>query len=126
MAQPRRKCRLADSNRKDVDLCAFKSEIVQTINDTVPGKNPSVYKDYFSTDPLTHSESISVGRALAKIDALKNYGKTITIFRLFDGKTYESESSNIPLTEANKKEDSKDNVQPTIRPKRKSVGGRVK
>ena len=32
----------------------------------------------------------------AKIEELKVYGKTITIFRLFDGKTYESESSNKP------------------------------
>lgn len=126
MAQPRRKCRLADSTHKDVDLCLFEAEIIKIINETVPGKNPRVYKDYFSTDPLTHSESISVGRALAKIDDLKNYGKTITIFRLFDGKTYESESSNMPLIEANKKADVKDSVQSTTKPKRKPVGGRVK
>lgn len=98
MAQPRRKCRLADSSHKDVDLRLFEEEIIQTINNTVPGKNPKIYQFYFSTDPLTQSEAVSLGRALAKIDNLKNYGKTVTIFRLFDGKTYESENSNTPIT----------------------------
>lgn len=101
MVQPRRKCRLADSQYRNVDLRKFKKEIIDTINNTVPGKNPIVYKDYYSTDPLTQSEAVALGRALSKIDEIKAYGKTVTIFRLFDGKTYESEYSNIPL-ETNK------------------------
>ena len=91
---PRRKCKLSDVDFRDTDLRAYKKKIVDTINATVPGKNPRVFKDYFSTDELTHTEAVAVGRALAKIDELKQYGKHVTIFRLFDGKTYESESSN--------------------------------
>lgn len=93
----RRKCRLSDSNHKDVDLRLYKNLIVNTINATVPNKNPKVFEDYFSTDVLTQSEAVAVGRALAKIDELKLYGKQVTIFRLFDGKTYDSEESNQPV-----------------------------
>ena len=91
---PRRKCKLSDADLRDIDLRQYRKVIVDTINKTVPGKNPRVFKDYYSTDVLTHSESVAVGRALAKIEELKQFGKTVTIFRLFDGKTYESESSN--------------------------------
>ena len=94
--QQRRKCRLSDSSHKDVDLTIYKDVIINTINSVIPGKNPRVFKDYFSTDVLTQSESVAIGRALAKIDDLKIYGKTVTIFRLFDGKTYESEDSTKP------------------------------
>lgn len=111
MAQPRRKCRLADSQYKDVDLRKFKKDIIDTINNTVPGKNPMVYKDYYSTDPLTQSEAVLLGRALSKIKKLKEYGKAVTIFRLFDGKTYENEYSNIPIA--------------TSKDKRKPTGGRI-
>ena len=93
----RRKCRLSDSSYKDVDLRVFKDIIIETVNKTVQGKNPRVYKDYFSTDVLTQSEAVAVGRALAKVDELKAYGKQVTIFRLFDGKTYDSEESNQPV-----------------------------
>ena len=92
----RRKCRLSDSSHKDVDLTIYKDVIINTINSVIPGKNPRVFKDYFSTDVLTQSEAVAVGRALAKINDLKPYGKTVTIFRLFDGKTYESEDSTKP------------------------------
>jgi hypothetical protein len=34
---------------------------------------------------------------MAKLNELKGYGKTVTIFRLFDGRTYQNEESNIPL-----------------------------
>lgn len=63
------------------------SFIVDTINSTVPNKNPQVYRDHFSTDELSHSEAVLVGRALSKVPELKKYGKNITIFRLFDGHT---------------------------------------
>lgn len=91
----RRKCKLSDTEYRDIDLRKYRKQIVDTVNKTVPGKNPRVFKDYYSTDELTHSEAVAVGRALAKIEELKAFGKTITIFRLFDGKTYESESSNV-------------------------------
>ena len=93
----RRKCKLADKDFRDKDLRKFKKKIVDTINATVPGKNPKVFEDYYSTDILTHSESVAIGRALSKIEELKAFGKTVTIFRLFDGKNYESESSDKPI-----------------------------
>ena len=98
---PRRKCKLADSEYRDTDLRKYRKLIVSTINATVPGKNPRVFEDYYSTDILTHSEAVAVGRALAKIEELKVFGKTVTIFRLFDGKNYKSESSDIPITKIN-------------------------
>ena len=98
MSQQRRKCKLSDSSQqKEVDLREYKVMIIQTIESTVQGKHPQVYEDYFSTDPLTQSEAVLVGRALAKIPELKEYGKSITIFRLFDGKMYESEESETPI-----------------------------
>lgn len=107
MAQPRRKCRLADSKHRNIDLRLFEKEIIQTINNTVPDKNPVVFKDYFSTDPLTQSEAVAVGRALSKIDDLKYYGKTVITFRLFDGKTYENEDSGTPITASKVKRNEK-------------------
>ena len=94
----RRKYRLADkTHRKTVDLRLHSQVIIDTINATVPGKNPVVYEDHFSTDPLTQREAVSIGRALSKIPALSGYGKTITTFRLFDGKTYKNESATKPI-----------------------------
>ena len=97
MSVPRRKCKLSVSDYKEVDLRQFEDVIIQTINATVKDKHPRVFKHYFSTDMLTQSEAVSLGRALAKIDELKVYGKTVTTFRLFDGKTYESEEAVIPI-----------------------------
>lgn len=93
----RRKCRLSVSYRSDVDLRQYENIIIKTINETVQGKNPKVFKDYFSTDILTQSEAVSLGRALAKIDELKTYGKTVEIFRLFDGQIYANEESSQPI-----------------------------
>ena len=101
MPTARRKCRLAVTDHKDIDLRQFEDIIVETVNKTVQGKNPKVFKSYFSTDVLTQSEAVSLGRALAKIDELKVYCKTVTIFRLFDGKTYESEEAVIPIKKNN-------------------------
>ena len=95
MPNQRRKCRLADSEHRDVDLRDYEKLIMDTVNNTVEGKNPKVFKDYFSTDPLTQSEAVLLGRALSKLKELKCYGKSVTIFRLFDGKTYESEESKV-------------------------------
>ena len=93
----RRKYKLADSSHSDIDLRKHRKLIIDTVNTTVGNKNPKVYKEYFSTDPLTQSEAVTLGRALAKLDELKIYGKTVTTFRLFDGKIYESENAEKPL-----------------------------
>ncbi len=90
-----RKCRLANSKHRDVNLLDYQEIIINTINQTVPGKNPQVYSDHFSTDELTHSESVALGRALSKIDGLNKLGKKITIFRLFDGCTCKADDTNI-------------------------------
>ena len=129
MAQPRRKCRLADSEHRDVDLRMFEKEIIDTINNTVPGKSPRVFRSYFSTAPLTQSEAVAIGRSLSKVEKLKGYGKTVTTFRLFDGKTYESEDSNIPLKASYKhtaNDNSDSNTQTASKPKRKPIGGRLR
>lgn len=98
MSTPRRKCKLASSDHKNTDLRDYEEFIIETVNATVPGKNPKVFSNYFSTDPLSQSESVALGRALSKIPALNSLGKTVTIFRLFDGKTYENEEATIPVT----------------------------
>ena len=77
--------------------------IIDTINSTVPGKNPAVYKDHFSTDELTQREAFLIGMALSKLPQLNQYGKTITTFRLFDGKTYASEYAKEPITKISPK-----------------------
>ncbi len=87
MSTKRRKCKLADSTHRGVDLREYADLIIETVNNTVSGKNPKVFEDHFSTDELTHSEAVALGRTLAKLSELKCYGKTVTIFRLFDGKT---------------------------------------
>ena len=43
---PRRKCKLADIDNRDIDLRQYRKKIVNTINSDVPGKNPRVFKDY--------------------------------------------------------------------------------
>ncbi|MBQ2742480.1 MAG: hypothetical protein IJF32_06715 [Oscillospiraceae bacterium] len=101
MATPRRKYRLADTNHADVDLRLYSKVIIETIENIVPGKNPKVFKEYYSTDETTQSESVKLGRALAKIPELKQYGKTVTTFRLFDGKVYSSEAANQPTKKKN-------------------------
>ena len=89
----RRKCKLANSKYRDVDLRDYEKIIIETINNTVPGKNPKVYRKYFYTDTLTQSEAVSIGRALARVECLKAMGKTVTTFRLFDGKVCDVEVS---------------------------------
>ena len=98
MANQRRKCRLADVSYRNVDLRKYAPIIIATIEMTVAGKNPKAYEDYFSTDPLTQTEAVMLGRALSKLPQLKGYGKSITIFRLFDGKMYESEDAETPIS----------------------------
>lgn len=85
-----RKYRLSDTS-KDVDLRQYKDEIEDIINEAVPDKHPKVYKDHFTTDQLTHSEAVRIGRALSKSDNLAAFGKKIETFRLFSGTTIETE-----------------------------------
>jgi hypothetical protein len=96
MDTKRRKCKLANTENRNVNLKAYEQLIIDTVNNTVPNKHPKVFEDYFSTDMLTQSEAVALGRALSKIEALNVYGKTLTIFRLFDGKTYDSEEAQKP------------------------------
>ena len=105
----RRICRLSDSRFRNMDLRRFEKEIIDTINETVPGKNPKVTEKNFSTDELTQSEAIKLGRALAKLEDLVCYGKQITIFRLFEGHLQEvQETVNSTNSEAeNKVEETK-------------------
>ena len=99
----RRRCRLANSKHKDTDLRQYSQIIIDTINRVVPGKNPEVFEDYFSTDPLSQGEAILVGRELSKIPELATLGKTVTSFRLFDGRTYDSEEATVPCSAAKRK-----------------------
>ncbi|MCI9316796.1 MAG: hypothetical protein HFF67_02020 [Oscillospiraceae bacterium] len=85
-----RKYKLSDRSQ-NVDLRQYQDEIVDTINEAVPDKHPKVYKDHFTTDQLTHSEAVRIGRALSKSDNLAAFGKTVTTFRLFSGTTVEVE-----------------------------------
>ena len=96
MAQKRRKFKLVNSEYSEVDLRQYAQQIIDTINETVPGKNPKVFRDYFSTDLLNQGEAVTLGRELAKIPALKGYGKEVTTFRLFDGRVYDSETDTTP------------------------------
>jgi len=84
-----RKYRLSDTSQ-NVDLRQFRDEIMDTINEAVPGKHPKVYADHFTTDQLTHSEAVRIGRALSRCDDLTAYGKTVTTFRLFSGTMVET------------------------------------
>ena len=98
MSEKRRVCRLADRQYKDIDLRQYKQIIIDTINETVQGKNPVVNKDSFSTDALTHSQAVQIGRALSRLDPLKQYGKPVTQYRLFEGKIIETEPENAVST----------------------------
>ena len=93
MCAKRRECRLVNKDYKNIDLTQFSKIIIDTIETTVPGKNPIVEKDKFSTDELSHKEAVKLGRALASLGELECYGKTVTIFRLFDGKVVDVNKS---------------------------------
>ena len=86
----RRICKLADkNNRESVDLRDYKDIILNVINEIAPNKNPKVEEHSFSTDRLTQSEAVRIGLALSAIPELAVLGKTITTFRLFDGRVVE-------------------------------------
>ena len=116
MTQKRQKCRLVNSEYNGVDLRQFEQIIIDAVESVVPNKNPRVFKEYFSTDPLTQGEAVALGRELSKIPQLKGFGKEVTTFRLFDGKTYDSEGDRIPSSCKKKNDKTKLNVK----------GGRMK
>ena len=97
MTQMRRKFRLMNSDYKGVDLKNYSKEIIDAVNSVAPDKNPQVYENYFSTDPLAQREAVALGRALAKIKGLSDFGMEIKTYRLFSGRNYESEESKEPL-----------------------------
>lgn len=76
--------RLANS-KQHANLLDYEQIITEKINEIVPGKNPKVYADHFETDELTHSEAVTLGRALSRLPELQQLGKRITTFRLFRG-----------------------------------------
>ena len=85
----RRICRLADSDYKDIDLRDYEAEILAAIEKIAPGTRPVVEKDSFTTDDLTQSQAVRLGRELYQIDGLKKYGKIVTQARLFTGRRVE-------------------------------------
>ena len=101
MQHNKRKYELADSEKRDTDLTAYRSIIIRTINQAVPGKHPEVFSDYFTTDELTHSEAVRIGRALSRVEELSYLGKEVKQFRLFEGKPFiekKKRSGNYKLT----------------------------
>ena len=86
----RRVCKLTDkTQRNNVDLRNYSQTIIDTINKIAPNKNPIVYQHSFSTDPLTHSQSVKLGFALAEIPEIAKLGIWVKTFRLFDGRIIE-------------------------------------
>ena len=102
MTQMRRKFRLINSDYKEMDLTTYSKEIIDAVNSVAPNENPRVYKSYFSTDPLEQREAVALGRALAKIKGLSNFGMEIKTYRLFSGRNYESEASDEPINNVKK------------------------
>ena len=87
MSNNRRVYRLADSTKRDnTDLREYADLITNAINNAVPGKHPKIFEHHFTTDWLTHSEAVTMGRALSKINELICFGKKVEQFRLFEGK----------------------------------------
>ena len=97
MITQRKKFRLAAAEHQKQSLLPYEQEILDAINRAVPGKNPKVFEHYYSTDPLSQSETVRIGRELSKIADLVPLGKKIETFRLFEGKLYESEDSDKPI-----------------------------
>lgn len=91
----RRMFKLSDISHKNVDLRNYESEILEIANRVIPGKNPKVYQTHFMTDELTQGERVRLGRELSKTPRLKQYGKEVTSFRLFEGKSVEEKEEEI-------------------------------
>ena len=98
MPEKRRVCRLADRQYKDIDLREYEQIIIDTINNTVPNRNPAVSRDSFSTDELTHRQAVQIGRALSRLDDLRQYCKPVTQYRLFEGRVIGAEPGDAATT----------------------------
>ena len=85
----RRMFRLSNATHKDIDLREYEDEILEIADHIIPGKNPKVYQNYLMTDELTQRERVRLGREFSKSPRLKQYGKGVTSFRLFEGKRVE-------------------------------------
>lgn len=91
----RRMFKLSDISHKNVDLRNYESEILEIANRVIPGKNLKVYQTHFMTDELTQGERVRLGRELSKSSRLKQYGKEVISFRLFEGKSVEEKEEEI-------------------------------
>jgi len=91
----RRMFKLSDISHKNVDLRNYESEILEIANRVIPEKNPKVYQTHFMTDELTQGERVRLGRELSKSSRLKQYGKEVISFRLFEGKSVEEKEEEI-------------------------------
>lgn len=131
MGTKRRVCRLSDSRFRNVDLRQFEKQIIDTINEAVPGKNPRVTTTNFSTDELTQSEAIKLGRALAKLEDLAVYGKEIRIFRLFEGhlqdakETVNSEETTSEVKDSNNSIVTETTISHEVKTETKVKGGHM-
>ena len=85
----RRMFRLSDASHKDIDLREYEDEILEISDRILLGKNPKVYQNYFMTDELTQGERVRLEREISKSSRLKQYGKEVMSFRLFEGKRVE-------------------------------------
>lgn len=97
--QQRKKFRLANADKRNVDLTLYANLIIDAVNRTVPNKHPEVFKDCFVVDLLTQRESVLLGRELSSIPELNKLGKTVSIFRLFNGKVYACKDREAPAKE---------------------------
>ena len=119
----RRVCKLADKeNRKNIDLRDYKDIISEVVNKIAPNKNLKIEKGSFSTDKLTQSESVRIGLALSAIPDLAVLGKTITTFRLFDGRIVEDNKS--VTNKATSQVTTKDKQSKTVKNKEEKQHGR--
>ena len=81
--------RLSDATHKDIVLREYEDEILEISDRIIPEKNPKVYQNYFMTDELTQGERVRLEREISKSPRLKQYGKKVMSFRLFEGKSVE-------------------------------------
>ena len=91
----RRMFRLSDASHRDIDLREYEDEILEIAYRIIPEKNPKVYQTHFMTDELTQGERVRLGRELSKSSRLKQYGKEVISFRLFEGKSVEEKEEEI-------------------------------
>lgn len=85
----RRMFRLSDASHKDIVLREYEDEILEIADRIIPGKNPKVYQNYFMNRWTDTGGRVPFGEGIIKSPRLKQYGKEVTSFRLFEGKSLE-------------------------------------